>query len=228
MTVSVRLVLVHSPLVGPATWAGVAPLLAGRGYDVRVADLSGTLADGPPYSPRQVEAIARCAASRPAILVGHSGAGALLAPAGLAAEQVVGYVFLDAGLPIPGRSQMSTMPPELARQMYEMAGQGCWLPPWSQWWGEDALAELIPDTDTRQRFAAECPELPLALFTEIHREGRDLPSAYIRLSEAYADPAAQAADYGWPVIELASHHLAPLTDPATVAEAIITMVGHLQ
>ncbi len=218
----------HSPLVGPATWAGVAPLLTGRGYDVRVANLIGTLADGPPYSPRQVEAIARCAAGRPAILVGHSGAGALLAPAGLAADHVIGYVFLDAGLPIPGRSQMSTMPPDLASQIHEMAGQDGWLPPWSQWWGDDALAELIADADARRRFAAECPKLPLAMFTEIHQEGRGLPSAYIRLSEAYADPAAQAAANNWPVIELASHHLAPLTNPVTVAEAIITMIGHLQ
>ena len=218
----------HSPLVGPATWAGVAPLLSGRGYDVRVADLSGTMTDGPPYSPRQVEAIAGCAAGRPAILIGHSGAGALLAPAGLAADQAIGYVFLDAGLPVPGRNQMSTMPPELASQLRGLADEDGWLPPWSQWWGDDALAELIPDADTRRRFAAECPKLPLALFTERHQEGRDLPSAYIRLSEAYADPAAQAADNGWPVIELASHHLAPLTDPATVTEAITAMIGQLQ
>ena len=203
-------------------------MLIGRGLDVRVADLTGTLAGGPPYGPRQVDVIAACADGQPTILVGHSGAGALLAPAGLAADYVLGYVFVDAGLPIPGRSQMSTMPPELASQLHEMTGPDGWLPPWPQWWGEDTLAELIPDAGTRQRFAAECPRLPLALFTEIHPEGRDLPGAYVRLSDGYDEPFAQATKNGWPVVELPSHHLAPLTDPGLVTDAILTMVSQLQ
>jgi hypothetical protein len=219
---------VHSPLVGPATWSGVGPLLGERGYDVRIADLGGTLAKGPPFSDRQVDVIARCAAGEPAILIGHSGAGALLAPAGLATGGVLGYMFVDAGLPIPGRSHASTMPPDLAAQLREMADRDGWLPPWPRWWGDDGLAELIRDADTRRRFAAECPELPLALLDELLPAGRDAPGAYLRLSEAYYEPAAQAAERGWPLIELASHHLAPLTDPATVAEAMLTLLGRLQ
>ena len=39
-------------------------------------------------------------------------------------------------------------------------------------------------------------------------------------STAYEDEAVRAAGLGWPVIRLASHHLALLTDPAEVAEAI--------
>lgn len=213
--------------MGPTTWSGVAPLLGDRGYDVLIADLRGPLADRPPYSPRQVDVIARCAAGEPTILIGHSGAGALLAPAGLAAHDVLGYMFVDAGLPIPGRSQMSTMPPDLADQLRQMTGQDGWLPPWPQWWGDDGLTELVPDVGTRQRFVAECPKLPFALFTEVLPEGRDLPGAYLRLSEAYDEPAAQASERGWPLIELASHHLAPLTDPATVADAMLTLVGPL-
>lgn len=225
---SIRLVLVHSPLVGPGTWSGVAPLLAERGYDVAIADLGATLACGGPYSHRQAEVIARCAAGEPAILIGHSGAGALLAPAGHAAGGALGYLFVDAGLPIPGRSHMSTMPPELADQLRQMADRDGWLPPWPQWWGDDALAELIPDAGTRRRFAAECPKLPLALFNELLPEGRDAPGAYLRLSDAYDEPAAQATARGWPLIELPSHHLAPLTDPATVAEPMLTLLSLLQ
>lgn len=218
----------HSPLVGPATWSGVAPLLRERGYHVRVADLRGTLGDEPPYSPRQVAEIARCAAGSPAFLIGHSGAGALLAPAGLAVGGALGYLFVDAGLPIPGRSQMSTMPPDLAGQLRQMADPGGWLPPWPQWWGEDELTGLIPDAGTRQRFAAECPPLPFALFTEVLPDGRDAPSAYLRLSEAYDEPAAEASELGWPLIELASHHLAMLTDPRAVADAMFTLLGELR
>ena len=224
---SIRLVLVHSPLVGPSTWSAVAPQLAERDYDVRIADLGGTLADGAPYSHRQAEVIARCTAGEPSILIGHSGAGALLAPAGNAAGEALGYLFVDAGLPIPGRSHMSTMPPDLAEQLRQMADRDGWLPPWPQWWGDDELAELIPDAGTRQRFAAECPKLPLAMFNELLPEGRDAPGAYLRLSDAYDEPAAQASARGWPLIELASHHLAPLTDPATVAAAMLTLLSQL-
>ena len=38
------LVLVHSPLVGPATWDPVAKRLTGRGYEVSVPDLNARAA----------------------------------------------------------------------------------------------------------------------------------------------------------------------------------------
>jgi len=77
-----KLLLVHSPLVGCASWELVAADLAGRGYEVGVPDLSGTVAAGPPYCSRQAEVIARSASGQPVILIGHSGAGPLLAAAG--------------------------------------------------------------------------------------------------------------------------------------------------
>jgi hypothetical protein len=39
------LVLVHSPLVGPATWAAAAGALRERGHEVLVPDLTATLTD---------------------------------------------------------------------------------------------------------------------------------------------------------------------------------------
>jgi hypothetical protein len=82
-----------------------------------------------------------------------------------------GYVFVDAGLPMPGQAWMETVPPDLAAQVREMANARGWLPPWPQWWGDEALAELIPGPEARQRFAAGCPRLPLAMFEEIHPAG---------------------------------------------------------
>jgi pimeloyl-ACP methyl ester carboxylesterase len=86
-----RLLLVHSPLVGRATWDLVAAGLAGRGYRVGVPDLTGTVAAGPPYCSRQAAVIARSAAGGPVILIGHSGAGPLLAAAGALIGQVRRY-----------------------------------------------------------------------------------------------------------------------------------------
>lgn len=134
------LVLVHSPLTGCAAWDLVGADLAGHGYEVGIPDLTGTVSAGAPYCARQAEVIARSAAGQPAILVGHSGAGPLLAAAGALIDQVLGYVFVDAGLPIPGQTWMETVPPELAAHVREMADADGWLPPWPQWWGEEVLA----------------------------------------------------------------------------------------
>ena len=73
---------------------------------------------------RQARLIARSASGWPVILIGHSGAGPLLAAAGEIIDQVRGYVFVDAGLPIPGRTWMETVPPDLAARLREMADAG--------------------------------------------------------------------------------------------------------
>ena len=154
---AVRVLLVHSPLVGCESWDLVAADLAGWGYAADVPDLTGTVAAGPPYCSRQAEVIARSASGQPAILIGHSGAGPLLAAASARIGQVRGYVFVDAGLPIPGQSWMETVPPDLAAQVRDMADAGGWLPPWPRWWGDEAMAELIPEPSARLRFTAGCP-----------------------------------------------------------------------
>ena len=226
-----RLLLVHSPLVGRATWDLVAADLAGWGYQVGLPDLTGTVAAGPPYFSHQAEVIAGSAAGGPATLVGHSGAGPLLAVAGAIIGKVRGYVFADAGLPAPGQSWMDTVPPGLAAQLREMADPQGWLPPWPQWWGDKALAELLPDPDVRRRFAGGCPRLPLAMFGEVHPPVPSwpaAPAAYLQLSEAYEDPAGQARDLGWPVTEQMSHHLAPLTQPGQVAESLRELIDQLR
>jgi len=229
--VPLRLVLVHSPLVGPATWDLVAPLLAERGYEVRVPDLTDALAAGEPYCSRQAGLVAGSAmtgSATPAVLIGHSGAGALLAPAARRVRQLAGYVFVDAGLPIPGHTPMSTMPPDLADQLKQMADRDGWLPPWPQWWGDDGLAELLPDAEIRRQFEAGCPKLPLAMFDEVQPDGEvEAPAAYLRLSEAYDGPAARARELLWPLTELDSHHLAPLTEPVRVTDALLDLLDRI-
>jgi pimeloyl-ACP methyl ester carboxylesterase len=227
---TVVFVLVHSPLVGPLTWDALAASLRAGGHRVSVPDLRSSLTDGPPYWSRQVAAIVDNADKDRVILVGHSGAGPLLPAIGKALERVAGYVFIDAGLPFPGRSWLEQAPPELAEQLRAMARDG-WLPPWSEWWGAAGLAELLPDADVREHFSAGCPRLPMAMFEEAQplvSGWPDAPCAYLRLSEAYQGQAERGKAHGWPTIDLSSHHLAVLTDPDLVLEALLDLVRRIQ
>lgn len=224
-----RLLLVHSPLVGSGTWEPIARALARDGYAVAVPDLTGTVVKGAPYHLHQARVIADSAAGQPAILIGHSGAGPLLATAGtMLGKQARGYIFVDAGLPTPGRSWMQTVPTDLAAQLREMADTRGWLPPWSQWWGDTELAALLPDTAVRERFAAGCPRLPLAMFEETHPHAPgwpDAPCGYLQLSEAYEGEVARARELGWQVRQRLSHHLALLTEPGGVSGEIRQLAG---
>jgi pimeloyl-ACP methyl ester carboxylesterase len=224
-----RLLLVHSPLVGSGTWEPVADELAGAGYAVTVPDLADAIAAGPPYHLRQAQVIADSAVGQPAILIGHSRAGPLLATAGaMLGAGVRGYVFVDARLPAPGRSWMATVPPDFAVRLRDMADPQGWLPPWPQWWGAEELAALVPDPAVRQHFAAGCPRLPLAMFEELYPpapEWPDAPVGYLQLSEAYGDDAARARALGWPVRQQLTHHLALLTAPGQVARDLAELIG---
>src|SRR5436309_1380906 len=77
-------VLVHSPLVGPGTWAPVARELAGAGCAVTVPSLLRVAEGGPPYWPRVAAAVADAVAGGPAgtgqqlVLAVHSNAGVFL------------------------------------------------------------------------------------------------------------------------------------------------------
>lgn len=164
-------------------------------------------------------------------MIGHSGAGPLLAAAGaMIGDGVRGYIFVDAGLPTPGQAWMETVPPELAAQVREMADAEGWLPPWPLWWGEEAMTELLPDRSVRRLFVAGCPRLPLAMFEEIRPAiplRPDAPAAYLQLSQAYEVEAAEARELGWPVAQVMSHHLAMLTEPGRVAGSLHDLLGLL-
>jgi hypothetical protein len=231
--VAAPLILVHSPLVGPASWQPTAAVLAARGHDVAVPDLTATVADGPPYCLPQAEAIAAAAVGRfagGAVLVGHSGAGPVLGVAAGLLDDVGGLVFVDAGLPQPGQSWMQTAPADLAAQVRDRADPEGWLPPWPQWWPAEVLAAALPAEDARSEFAADCPRLPLAMFEEVHPDSPGWArarAAYLRLSQGYEQDTGRARALGWPVTEVASDHLAPYTDPELVAGCLVDLLTRL-
>lgn len=217
-----KLVLLHSPLVGPATWGAVAPLLQARGHDVAVPDLTPIMAEEGPYYPALAEAAA--AITDPVVLVAHSGAGALV-PAIAALEAVKAVVFVDALLPHPGESWFGGVPEQLGARLKGLAKNGK-LPPWHAWWPKGAMERLLPDRETGATFLSEQHELPLAYFEEAAPDiPLTTPSGYLRLSEAYDADCDAAESAEWPALRLNLHHLAMLTHPQPVADAILLLAN---
>src|SRR5207249_3404078 len=99
----------------------------------------------------------------PCVLVGHSGAGALL-PAIREAlgRPVFAYVFVDAGIPQDGMSRLDQFSSQEEAEQFRQAAVDGLLPTWT----EDDLAHLIPDAETRRRFVSELRPLPLAVYEE--------------------------------------------------------------
>jgi hypothetical protein len=221
-------VLVHSPVVGPSTWAWVARELEGRDRSAVVPSLFG-VADDPNRAPRIVREAVDASAQRAGtlVLVGHSGAGSLLpAIAAACLGEVVAIVFVDTFLP-PAHGRARLVPAEFIEDLSAVASDDV-LPPWSNWFGEAVMRDLVPDDSRRARVERDMPRLPLS-FLRIEvpvPDGWDrCPCAYLLLSaEPYATSAADARARGWPVAEIeGGKHLDPVSRPAAVAAALLTL-----
>jgi len=227
-------VLIHSPLVGPTTWSPLADELERRGREAVVPSLLG-VADAPSPQWRHVPEAVRAAtagAGSPAVLVGHSAGGLLLPVIADAMPDVDALVFVDSFLP-PATGSLPLAGPEFIDQLRALASDGV-LPPWSSWFGEGAMRELVPDQGLRAALEAEMPRLPLSYFevnVPLPAGWEARPCAYLLFTaEAYGPSAAEACDRGWEVAEVHGvRHLAMATDPRAVAEALLdlerTLVG---
>lgn len=217
--------LVHSPLLGPRSWARVAARLRAL-----VPDLRPALDTGTDFAAQQAHfATAPVPPGASVWLAGHSGAGPLLpliaAHLQSAGVQVEATVFVDAPLPHPGVTRRETLAPEVAAQLTGLTDDEGTLPAWPRWWPPQEIRDLVPDPGVRAAFTADCPPLPAAMFDERMPDGRDVPQPhYLQLSPAYTDDARRARRQRWPVRRMRSHHLAPLTTPDDVADALTSLV----
>jgi hypothetical protein len=173
------MVLVHSPFLGPSAWLWVARELEQRGRAAVVPSLCA-LADGP-YRPwrdvwETVDAVSAHRAGR-VVLVGHSAAGSLLpaiAESPNPARDVWLRAFVDAFLPPPsGTARL--VPTEFAEELSALATGGV-LAPWSTWFGDEAMRDLVRDGARRARVEQDMPQLPLSV--------RDIERPYPRAGTA--------------------------------------------
>lgn len=224
-------VLVHSPFLGPASLRPLADALAAHGHPAVLLDLRPSVV-APPVHQVLLGAFADAMSEEElageVVLIGHSGAGPLLpAFADALEDTVTGLVFVDAGLPTPGRSWRDNAPPELYGQLKGMAREGQ-LPRWQRWFDADPLTELVADEQLRSEIADEAPEVPVAFLKEPRPDvAWTGPAGYVALSVPYAADAEAATARGWPVRVLDSTHLAPAADPEPVARAVLEVLGEL-
>jgi thioesterase domain-containing protein len=229
------LVLLHSPLVGVASWGTLPEALGRAGAGAAAVAVGGD--DRPPFARRYVdEAVAGTLAADPPgplALVGHSGAGPLLGAvgAGLAAADrpAGGYLFCDAGLPRDGATRLEL----LAAEDQEMAAafraeleRGGRFPEWD----DAALAPLVPGPAARAALIGSLRPRDLAFFTEPLPPAPGWPDAacgFLRLSAAYDHWAAAAAARGWPTASLDAGHFHPLADPGEVAAALLGLLARM-
>jgi hypothetical protein len=221
---AMRFVLVHSPVVGPSTWRWVADALRSIGHEAIVLNLAAAAVTGDP-SVFARAAIEGSRSDEETVIVGHSGAGAVLplVAAGLASwpRQMI---FVDAGMP-PCEGTF-TAGGDFSGVLRDLATNGM-LPAWSQWWGEGVLDALVCKDERRLEIEAEFPRVPLAFFEApiaVPTGWCASRGAYVLLSEAYRQDANRAAGLGWPVVERPGAHLDIVNDEEAIVDAFIEVL----
>lgn len=139
-----------------------------------------------------------------------------------ARRPVTGYLFVDAALPQPGKTQLEEMPEEL--RQFLVAGSH--FPNWT----DEDLREELPDEHVRQQLLTEVQPRPLTFFEKVQPEVSgwpDAPGGYLLLTQGYRPYLEQAQRAGWPARELPVGHFHMLVDPAAVATTLVELLKRI-
>lgn len=222
-----RFLLLHSPLVGPRSLSPLADALRRLGHDAVAPDLRGAVSECG-LSPTALRTAATQAVAdmrqEPLIVAAHSGASAYLP---LLARNLnpAGQVLVDAI--VPPLQGTFTPSADFRSELDRLVEADQRLPPWPQRWGEEAMAELVPDPDLRAAISDECPRLPISFYDsviEVPPSWAQSWAGYLRLSQVYEREATVAAERGWPVRRRAGGHLDTATKPDEVAADLIELL----
>ena len=85
------------------------------------------------------------------------------------------------------------------------------------------MPRLVPDREARGAFIRDLRRVPFAFLEAIlpaQSEWEQMPAAYVQLSKGYDEMAIKAARRCWTVRRARLHHLAIVSDPATVADRL--------
>ncbi|GAB3072824.1 hypothetical protein GCM10027053_42570 [Intrasporangium mesophilum] len=242
-----RVLVLPSPLLGPAAYGPFVEALARAGVSAELASASITTAagavgqgpgtaqaDGGRPKPetaahRLVAAWAEHAKSLDATaLVAHSNAG-YLAP--LVRERLVGdlpLIFMDAAL-LPTSKPTALAPQQFRSFLETIADETGLLPRWTRWWPPDELAGLAPAA-LLEAVDRDCPQLPLTYFDAVIRPPTGWVAArngYVAFGDTYAEETTFAEAAGWPVVRLKGEHLHHAVAAHDVARVVLDEITAL-
>lgn len=223
-----RLVLLHSPLIGSSAWLAVAAEAMERGLEVSLPAIPDLTLIPQPFYPIIGRGVARQIEGQdPAALVVHSSAGGLAPSVVQASEgRIQHVVFVDAILPHPGRSWFDTTGDAFAAALRATVQDGL-VPPWDQWFPAGMIADMIDDPNARAVFEGELKPTPVAFLEETAPDldlSEDVAWSYLRLSPAYEAEAARARAEGRPTLREDLHHLAMYTHSFEVMNALANLL----
>jgi hypothetical protein len=218
-----QIALIHSPLVGPLTWQPVAEILRAEGINAVVPVLSQTVES--PYWKSHADTIAGAIGTgQTPILIGHSGAGVLLPAVRQRLDRPVGgYIFVDANIPVNGKSRLDLFSPPESVEAFRQSAVGGLLPTWTA----DDLVDVIPDDQLRQQFVDELRQLPLAVYEEpipVFAGWPDAPCSYLHFSATYDDSADYSHRMGWTYRKMDGLHFHMLVDPQAVTYTLLEII----
>ena len=168
------LVLLPSPLLGPAVWVPVARVLQDRGWTAVLPEALTAAPDKPEDVLRWWSELLLDGS----VLVVHSNAG-LYVPTLVARHDVRGVVFVDAGYPEPGARSVPMAPPVFFEFLRGLADDAGLLPTWTQWW---------PETDSL--FPTRRPGRPWLPSSSACRWGTSLRSSMSRSAGRWGSRSA--------------------------------------
>lgn len=233
-----RIILVHGAWGNALSWAAVSPLLKAAGHDVEALDLPGHGRNPPSGEIGQPDYVdhvcARLADGPPALLVGHSMGGIVIAQAASRLPaQVTACVFVAALLPRDGESLL-----DLIRQQDAPGVQAYVRPgpvPGTTTLSDEAPAALFPDASPRAAAAAmsALSPQPNKAQTDKAQIGPALagvPKAYIHCTEdrVVSYPLQQQMVAATPceaVFTLECGHVPLLTQPKALSEILLGLTG---
>ncbi len=162
------------------------------------------------------------------VVVGHSGAGALLpAISHRLKDRLRAIVFVDAIVPpIAGEHRTSE---EFSRFLDDKTIDGRLLP-WLDWWPPQVVGELVRSLEQLEELRSDMPRLPRSFYDALIPMPDDWsssPCAYLQLSPAYDEESRLANELGWPTSILDGSHLSIFTDPVAVLAAVEDLVDRV-
>lgn len=223
------LLLVHSPLVGPSSWRPLADVARDRGIDAVRPDLTGVAEAVSPQWQHLVDVAVRSAVGPSGVVVvGHSGAGAVLPAIGeRLGRRSRALVFVDAVVPpVEGEHRSS---PGFLEFIDDKAVDGR-LPRWLDWWPAETVNELVTSPADREELRADMPRLHRSFYDDpvpVPPDWAGGPCAYLELSAAYDEEYDQAGELRWPRTSIDGTHLSIFSDPSGVLDAIETLLEDL-